>query len=481
MSQEKTSEEYKDPEWFKYQYITLGKTIKSISQEFGYSKSTLTRYKCRFNLKKYNVANKSKISKKNLVNDYITNNMMPIKIAEKYNVNRGYIFELLSKWNIERSSEAESKSVKDNICSVSKEKYNGQHFNATLDIIEKRKQTTLERYGAESFFRSDEYKNRDEKRNTIFHGKTIYEWATEYSITNIILYRWYYKNKNASKEQIVDFLENYIPNASNVENTFKDALDIEIYNKFFNLKEYPDLRYKPDFKISENAAINVDGLYWHSSATKDDSMYHFKMRKEYEDLNLRIFQFREDEINDKIEIVKSMILNHKKLSKRIYARKTQIGNVNQETADKFLNRNHLMGTIKAKHVGLYYNSKLVMIFSYKIYDKILKIERNAASINHAVVGGFSKLLKYLMTNNEFEKIHYWVDLRYGTGTFLKQFGFNISKETLGWKWTDFSSTFNRLRCRANMDQRKLSQEEHASELGWHKIYDAGQRLWIYTK
>ena len=39
-------------------------------------------------------------------------------------------------------------------------------------------------------------------------------------------------------------------------------------------------------------------------------------------------------------------------------------------------------------------------------------------------------------------------------------------------------TYNRLRCRANMDNRKLSEKEYSEELGWERIYDAGQRLYI---
>ena len=80
---------------------------------------------------------------------------------------------------------------------------------------------------------------------------------------------------------------------------------------------------------------------------------------------------------------------------------------------------------------------------------------------------------------DMKDLHYWADLRYGTGNYLKNIGFEHIKDTLGWKWTDYRCrTYNRLKCRANMDARKLTQAEHAEELGWVKIYDAGQRLWV---
>jgi hypothetical protein len=38
--------------------------------------------------------------------------------------------------------------------------------------------------------------------------------------------------------------------------------------------------------------------------------------------------------------------------------------------------------------------------------------------------------------------------------------------------------FNRLTCRANMDERELSEKEYAAEQGLFKIYDAGQAKYI---
>ena len=91
----------------------------------------------------------------------------------------------------------------------------------------------------------------------------------------------------------------------------------------------------------------------------------------------------------------------------------------------------------------------------------------------------SKLLKSITSSGKFAKVESWVDLRYGNGVSLEKLGFKVSHETLGWKWTDFKNTYNRLKCTAKMDERELSQKEYAEELKWHKIYDAGQRL--YTK
>ena len=102
-------------------------------------------------------------------------------------------------------------------------------------------------------------------------------------------------------------------------------------------------------------------------------------------------------------------------------------------------------------------------------------------VNHNIIGGFSKLLKHIERDYlkpSTTEIHNWVDLRYGLGEHLETKGFKLIKDTLGWKWTDYTDTFNRLKCKANMDNRKLTENQHAEELKWYKIYDAGQRLYV---
>jgi len=483
MSQEKTLEKYKNKDWLFEQYIIKNKTIKQISDEFGYSKTTLSRYKDRFMLTKYKKrSSKSKITKKQLYKEYVVLKKLPIKIAEEYGVNRSLIFEKLSKWNIVRSQADEKEARISRIAEISNLKYGGVHFNSTKEVIDKKNKTILNKYGHKSYFRSKAYKEREDRKNTILYGKTAYEWAQEYNITNIIVYRWIYSHKNHTKEEFVNFLKTYEPGITNIENILKNKLSIELHNKYFDLERYPNLRYKPDFKLNNKLAINVDGLYWHSELVKDDKYYHFHMRKAYEDLGLKILQFREDEVNYKLDILESMINNQLFKSKKIHGRKTNICTINQKDADQFLTENHLMGRIKARHIGLKINDKLIMMISYKVSNNILKIERTVSKNNHIVMGGFSKLLKHLEGSLEsINEIHYWVDLRYGTGNFLKQIGFIHSHDILGWKWTDLNKTYNRLHCRANMDIRKISQKEHAKELGLVKIYDAGQRLWIKNK
>lgn len=477
MSQEKTLEDYKNKDWLFNEYIKNSKTISQIAKECGVGITTIYRYKKKFGLKNKYEQKRDLLTKEFLYNEYIVENKTVAEISEEKNINRAIIFRYLKKYNLSKSKIEMTKAKIKRVQDISKQKYGCDHYNSSDIVIKKRKKTCLLKYGTEHYLRSEEYKNREDKRNTIVFGKSIYEWAEKYNITNIIVYRWFYKNKNCTKDELLQFLNSYEAKTSNIESYFAQQNNLKIYNRYYDLELFPHLKYKPDFKLDNGTAINVDGLYWHSENIKSDNKYHFNMRKEYENEGIRIFQFREDEVISKIKILKSITNNHLNKSERIFARKTRVTQIPHNEASKFLNENHMMGEIKAKHIALKLKNNIIAIMSYKIYNNILKIERFCTKCNTSVIGGFSKLLSYVEKNNKFNKIYYWVDLRYGTGYFLSKLGFVHKRDTLGWKWTDFRNTYNRLQCRANMDNRKLSEKEHAHELGWSKIYDAGQRLW----
>ena len=352
------------------------------------------------------------------------------------------------------------------------------HATQNPEIIAKIKKTNLERYGSQCY-NGSAMSNSDRievGRSLDLFGKIPSEWADKYNISRKSFYDFIHNNSDISEPDLVSFCENFhTSNTTDIENILSSSISVPKWNKSF----HTNLRYRPDFKINDTTAVNVDGLYWHCEL-KHEPKYHFVMRTEYERESCRILQFRADEVKKKLHIVISIINNILgKTGNRIYARKTTIKIVSQDMANNFLIENHMMGPIQAKHMGLFDNDRLVMIMSYKTRGNIIKIDRLCSITNHNVIGGFSKLLSFLEGHVKHNEIHYWVDLRYGVGDFLKNQGFVHERDTLGWKWTDLGfNTFNRLQCRANMDSRKLSEKEYAEELGWVKIYDAGQRLFI---
>lgn len=364
------------------------------------------------------------------------------------------------------------------------EKYHGNNPMCDENIKKKITITNLSKYGCKYPLQNKAIKDKmiDTKIKNgsiiLIKDLSIEQLSQKYNVPYSSIVQFINKTQR-TQEEIMDYLVNYGGRLNSLEKSTQNILNID----FFNQNPNSELNCKPDFKLTDKIYLNVDGLYWHSELVKNNNRYHYNMRKQYEDNDLQIVQIRENEIYQKPEIIQSIINN--KLNRNvttIYARKCEVKKVDSKTANDFLNKCHLKGSFKGKHFGLYYNNVLTTIITYKVYkNTILKVERFCTELNTRVIGGFSKLLKYLENQINFNEIHYWVDLKYGTGYFLLNLGFKHSHDTLGWEWTDFVDTYNRRKCRANMDDRKLREREYANELGWHKIYDAGQRLYKKVK
>jgi len=154
----------------------------------------------------------------------------------------------------------------------------------------------------------------------------------------------------------------------------------------------------------------------------------------------------------------------------------------QIEANAFFQQNHLMGVYRAaKTYGLYtQDNELVCCMSLRRSkdDNSLEISRFCSLLYTSVRGGFSKLLKFIEKLHNPSKILSFCDLRYSSGQSYEKLNFKLQATSLGWQWTDFLNIYNRRLCRANMDQRNLTQAEHSAELKWYKIYDAGQAKYV---
>jgi hypothetical protein len=312
--------------------------------------------------------------------------------------------------------------------------------------------------------------------NILPNGKCVTEYCREFkdnpspSQANVIY-------KTQSPEAAQKWIETHSTRGSDIEVGIIMSLGIEKFNKFPN----KELKYKPDFKLSDKIYLNTDGLYWHSELWKSKP-YHWDLRKAFEANGLRILQFRQNEILHKSEIVKSIAQNAIGSSlKKLNGRDCKVVGIASGQAKDFLSKNHIKGHHPScKYLGLTHKNQLVCVMGFKIIKNVLKIERFCSLAGTSIRGSLGKLLAAVEKecHGKYSAVHYWVDLRYGTGNSLEKFGFSLSHDVMGFEWTDGNRVFNRLKCRANMDNRKLSEKEHANELKWYKIYDAGQRLFI---
>jgi len=390
---------------------------------------------------------------------------------------------MLSKYGVVNNSQLPE--YKEKFRSTMLSRYGVENALKSPELRDKVKKTNVSRYGADwKHVQTEKARagllkkygvNNPGKINArpVFSGKNAHEISKEKDVPVCLIYRYL---KEHGIEATEDWIENHKSYKSILETQFQKTIE---NLPSFNKKICDDLKYKPDFKLSEDTYIDVDGLIYHSDLYKKDNKYHINKRIDYENVGLRLLQFRQDEIKERPLIIQSMIGNIKKSNTRIFARKCSLQEIEFKEASEFLERTHLMGKGPASRaLGLFYDNKLVSVMTFKETKTGSEIVRYSNELNTSIIGGFSKLCKFLEAFGG--EIVSFVDLRYATGESLEKNAFKRSGTTLGWKWTDGVKTFNRLYCKANMDARGLSEKEYAKELGLYKIYDAGQAKYVKT-
>ena len=352
------------------------------------------------------------------------------------------------------------------------EKYGHENVSQVPQIQDKIKSTNLEKYGYEQATKNAQVKSKiintmiANGNARVFEGLGSKSWAekTGYCLSrfNQLIREYGFETaKNLCRD------DNY----SSLEANFKSFLsDYNItYSQQFRINLENNRYYIADFKLDNNILIECDGLYWHSEQARSDHKYHLNKQNEYEKQGFKGLFFREDEIRDKFDIVKSIVLNKLNKSNRIFARKCELGIINDGEADNFFNLNHLMGKGRGKTFVLTHDNNVVAALRLKrMKNNDYEISRFCNINNTNVVGGFSKLLKFSIDHIKPDSITTFIDKRYGSGSYLSGLGFVYKHTYPSFKWTDGFESFHRLKFPGNSgyDQNLF------------KIWDCGQAKWI---
>ncbi len=220
--------------------------------------------------------------------------------------------------------------------------------------------------------------------------------------------------------------------------------------------------YIPEKKL----AIEFDGLYWHSHI-KDD--YHLLKTEECEKQGIQLIHIFEDEWDRKQEIVKSRLQSILGKNNRIFGRKTECKIIDADTANAFLNANHIDGSCFAEyHYGLFYNNELVSVMTFGKSSDEFVLLRFANKLYTNVIGGASKLFSHFRKDHpEIEKVISYADRRWSKGNLYEKLGFNFIDKLepscfiLGYKTREL---FN-----------SIKDDDHSY------IYDSGQLKYEWNK
>lgn len=349
--------------------------------------------------------------------------------------------------------------------------------------IDKAKKITLEKYGVDSYFKTDEFKST-------YKEKMLEKYGVE---SPMYLPKFVDKLKNSLKEKhllnllprlnehnltlLDDYTTNKLGNTSLpyrfkcdlCSNIFTSTLlgcgKIPICRKCFPITKNSKLELivkdflnshninhidnyrgllggkEIDILIPEyNIGIEINGNYFHSELSgKKDKNYHLNKTLDCQDKNIKLIQLYEDEVLLKQDIVFSILAKELNINiiTKINVEDCEIKEVHKKTSTKFLEENHLQGnSIDKFRYGLYYKNKLISIITFgkkrkttKNNDNVYEVVRFCDKINYEVIGGFTKLVNHFIDLHNPLKIESFVDIRlFGvdkTNTIFNENNFNF--------------------------------------------------------
>lgn len=244
--------------------------------------------------------------------------------------------------------------------------------------------------------------------------------------------------------------------------------------------------YLPEHKIG----IEVNGTWWHSDLYKDQQ-YHISKTIAAEEKGITLYHFYCDEIENNIDAIIGMIKGRMGLLPKIGARSCEVLLIDSSISKPFLDTNHLQGSANASvHVGLFLKDELVAVMTFrrpfiKHHDAKWEIARFAVKSDLAIMGAGSKLLTFFERNYK-GKIITFADRRYSQGKLYQQLGFKFSHFSApGFYYLVNGERFNRMEYQKhkilkmlNLESSELTEEELMLDLGYPRVYDCGQSVWI---
>ncbi len=416
----------------------------------------------------------------------------------------------LERWGFEYANQNDSikkHNLEKTIESV-KKKWGVDNVFKLEFIKERSKQTNLEKFGFDNYSKSDEFKSNIKKiridniLEQLPKGYTLNDSnGSELNLKCELLH-----NFKVSRQLF--FLRkkmgHIICSECNPINKQHSHGEKEIYeyvstltkNVIENDRKLLGKKELDVYMPSHNVGIEYNGLYWHSELYYDKN-YHLNKTKECEKQGVSLIHVFEDEWLYKPNIVKSIIKNKIGfIDKKIYARKCKIKEISAELSRKFLNENHIQGYVNSSiKLGLFYEDELVSIMTFGSLRKALgskhksghwEMLRFCNKLNHSIIGGSSKLFKSFIENYTPIEVVSYSDNRWFNGDMYKKLGFNFISETKpnyyyiikGVRENRFKHRKDQL-IKNGFDSNK-TEHEIMLEQGFYRIYDCGNKKWIYN-
>ncbi len=363
----------------------------------------------------------------------------------------------LKKYGVECS--LQSDEIKEKIKKTCLERYGFENPSQSKEIKEKVKKINLEKFGVKNLSQNKQIKKKIKQKqnkklefaksqnllsvsdlaNKFNHEKSTITFVLKKLKINIkkfdlddryyispsdlpILEDYFAKTEMNGKSFLETQVADYVKSICNYE-------IIENSKKIIPPKEL-DI-YIPQKKV----AIEFDGLYWHDENHIENN-YHLNKTIACEEKGIDLIHVFEDDWLNRKEIVKSMIASRLGIyEQKIFARKCKCKildySLYKDLLQSFFDENHLQGFTHCDvFVGLIYNDELVQCMGFNEkgwHDGNTELTRMATKINTQVIGGFSKLMKFVTEVYGYKNITSYINRAWFNGKGYFNSGFKVVK------------------------------------------------------
>lgn len=245
----------------------------------------------------------------------------------------------------------------------------------------------------------------------------------------------------------------------------------------------------PDHKVG----IEYNGSYYHSYPIVDKD-YHLNKTIQCEEKNINLIHIWDYEWIKKKDLVRSIISSKLNKNTKIFARKGEIKEINEDEYRNFCNSNHIQGYVPSKiKLGLFFNNELTAIMSFgkSRYNQNYQYEllRYCSKKYSTVVGGSSKLFQYFIKHYNPSSVISYCDRRLFDGKMYEKLGFSFSHvSSPNYFYLKNNVFYSRIQCQKhklkkileNFDEHK-SEKENMLNNGYVILYDCGQKVYTYGR
>jgi len=245
--------------------------------------------------------------------------------------------------------------------------------------------------------------------------------------------------------------------------------------------------YDAEHKIG----IEYCGIYWHCEKFNKDKKRHISKMREAEKAGIRLITLYENEwLDRKAQVISYLTAAFGKNKIRLQARKCTVAQISKAEGQAFIEEHHIQGknALGTTYAGLFAGDELLGVMSFGRHHRggdATVLDRLCFKPDTSVIGGASKLFKFLINLTQAHRVISWSDNRWSQGGVYKQLGFKDAQHLPeDYAYVDTKHTRmiskqsqkkNNTKCPAGYTEKRWCQER-----GLYRIWDCGKIRWEYN-